>query len=78
MEPKDLKKSRAILDSLHRALAKGDDAEEAIQTAVMAFNAIDHFIFTLEREEICDALWRYGRAAGVDDPQGLVDQHRDW
>lgn len=78
VESKDLKKSRAILKALHRALAKGDDAEAALQTAVVAFNTIDHFIFTLEREDICDALWRYGRAAGIDDPQALVDQHRDW
>ncbi len=78
VESSDLKKSRQILKALHRTLAKGDDAEAAIQTAVEAFNAIDDFIMTIEREDICDALWLYGRSAGIDDPQDLIDEHRDW
>ncbi len=78
VEAKDLKRSRQILKRLHRALAEGGDPEVAIQTAVESFNAIDHFIMTIEREDICDALWLYGRSAGIDDPQELVDRHRDW
>jgi len=78
VEAKDLKQSRQILKGLHRALLKGRGPEAAIAEAVRAFNAIDHFIFTIEREDICDALWLYGRAAGLADPQALVDEHRDW
>lgn len=78
VDAKDLKKSRQILKALHRSLAKGDDAEAVIQTAVEAFNAIDDFIMTIEREDIFDALWLYGRAAGIADPEALIDEHRDW
>jgi hypothetical protein len=78
VEAKDLRESRAIVRTLHRALSRGADAEVAITEAVEAFNAIDHFIFTIEREDICDALWLHGRAAGLEDPQALVDDHRDW
>jgi len=49
-----------------------------LQQGVQRLNEIDDgFIGTIEREDLCDALYRISEKAGIED-QEWVDEFRDW
>ena len=72
---------RGTVDAL---LALGPSAGEAavmdrLRAAVGRLNEMDDgFIGTLEAEDLCNALYRIGEAAGVSLDEEWVDEHRDW
>jgi hypothetical protein len=72
---------RAMIDEL---LALGPGArDEAVMDklrgAVEGLNQLDDgFIGTIEREDLCDALYKIGEAAGVSADEEWVDEYRDW
>ena len=52
-----------------------------LREAVDRLNEMDEtggFIETMEREDLCDVLYRIGEAAGVSPDEEWVDEYRDW
>jgi hypothetical protein len=57
-------------------------ARAVLRDCILAFNRLDeendHWIETVEREEICSHFYELAHIAGFDDEQDLADQWRDW
>jgi len=73
---------RATIDALI-ALGPGARRESVVvrlRGAVEGLNALDTdgFIGTIEREDLCDLLYKIGEAAGVSADDEWVDEYRDW
>ena len=74
---------RGTVDAL---LSLGPSAAETavmhrLREAVDRLNEMDEtggFIETMEREDLCDVLYRIGEAAGVSPDEEWVDEYRDW
>jgi hypothetical protein len=62
--------------------ASGEAALESLRRCVERFNELDEavgpFIFTIEREELCDLLYEIGGLCGLDSGDEWVDKWRDW
>lgn len=54
----------------------------AVEECVRELNRIDEkhgpFICTIEREDLCDVLCSLLELAGVDSPEDIIDEQRDW
>lgn len=56
-------------------------AEDILGQAVEHLNDLDQeepFIFTLEREDLCEWLTEVGHLAGLDADGEWIDEYRDW
>ena len=57
-------------------------ARNALRDCILAFNKLDeendHWIATIEREEICERFYELVHLAGFDDEPDLADEWRDW
>ena len=67
------------------ALGPEPDREQArglLRDCIVAFNQLDeandHWITTLEREDICACFDQLAELAGVEDEPELADEWRDW
>jgi hypothetical protein len=72
---------RATIDKLVSLgpTAGRDAVMRELRAAVERFNELDDgFIGTIEREDLCDALYKIGEAAGVPSDEEWVDEYRDW
>lgn len=75
-----LANTRKLLEEFAK---RQQDVEEALAGCVNALNVLDakqRFIFTIEREDLYDALVTIAWAAGVDRERAaeIIDEHRDW
>jgi hypothetical protein len=73
--------------TLDALIALGPEASReaalgALRRCVERFNELDEadepFIFTIEREELCDILYEIGGLCGLDSGDEWVDEWRDW
>lgn len=56
-------------------------AEEILAQAIEQLNELnteEPFIFTIEREELCDWLYELGDIIGLESDEEWVDEYRDW
>ena len=62
--------------------ASKEAALGVLRRCVEQFNELDEadepFIFTIEREALCDVLYEIGDLCGLDSRDEWVDQWRDW
>jgi len=75
---------KALADGVDALIALGPEppdgaVEDALGRCVEAFNELDDgFICTIERENLCDALYKLGDLCGMSSEVEWVDEHRDW
>jgi hypothetical protein len=56
-----------------------EGATEILRQCVERYNELDEgFICTIEREELCDILYKIGECCGPDSEDDRVDEWRDW
>jgi hypothetical protein len=59
-----------------------DAARAILRDCILAFNRLDdgndHWIATIEREDICEHFYELAHLAGFDDEPELADEWRDW
>jgi hypothetical protein len=83
-----LRKCRAILRSaIDELIALGPRPKRAAAMKVLracteALNELDeaegHFIETIEREDLCDAIDRLAMSVGIETKESVADRWRDW
>lgn len=86
--PKAIHASRRIMrDTVQQLLELGRTAQESermviLQRCIEQFNSIDaemdHFIATVEREDICEEFEAIVHACGLGAHRNLADEWRDW
>jgi hypothetical protein len=79
----EVARCRKIVGDLTKRLQSAEGPTEkrtALVEAVKRFNAVDSFIETTEREELCELFGSLGASAGLAPKavERLVDEHRDW
>jgi len=56
-----------------------EDATDIFRQCVERYNKLDKgFICTIERDELCDILYKIGSYCGMDSEEDWVDEWREW
>lgn len=84
IDPEIIQVSEYIIESLIKELKDSvNNAEKILEKSVLAFNKLDEkkqFIYTIEREDICEKLIEIAEEFNIEASvaEGIIDTTRDW